>query len=306
MMLKLTPHMNNEQKFPKVLATFTAPTLLTQSSEPKSETKSEKLPHNGHLSLTFANSGGKTIVTNSYQRPPLRSSRAMYLHRPNIPSVYMVETSGGLLSGDSNTFDINVNEGAQACLIPQSATKIYPSFDGHLSSTNVNINIAPQAYLSWKIEPIIPFAQSKFHSKVVVNMRSNSSFLWGDIISPGRVKYGECFAYSFLKTSFEIWVDDSCMVYDQLLFSPLNSALNVIGLLEDYLYVGSIYLIFPDISKLDIRELNERLNFDDMKVGATMLDKKALNIRWLGKDLVELKKQMNNIWHEFDGLVNEI
>lgn len=260
--------------------------------------------------MAFANRGNKTIMTNCYQLPPLRASRELYMNatNPSEATVYMVETSGGLVAGDSNTFQIEIQEGANVCLIPQSATKIYPSFNKQWSLQNIDVTIGAKASLTWKTEAIIPFIEAKFKGKTVIQMAQDATLLWGEILSPGRDKRGERFQYTDAKTNFQVWMEDDCLIYDSLLFSPRETDPRQLGLLEEHLYVGSLWFVTPHINELNIRDINEKLQrLTDIKAGVALLEEKVINVRWLASDLVLLKREMDNTWQEFANyMTNEL
>ncbi|MGN7401263.1 urease accessory protein UreD [Cytobacillus praedii] len=271
------------------------------------QSPTKRLNHNGCLSLKFANRRDKTIMTDCYQLPPLRASRALYINpdNPSEATVYMVETSGGLIAGDQNHFNIDVKEGANVCLIPQSATKIYPSYNGMWSSQNIDVSIGQKASLAWKTEAVIPFQEAKFRGQTIVHMAQDATLLWGEILSPGRDKRGEKFQYHDVKTNFQVWMGEECLIYDSLLFSPDYVDLGQLGLLEDHLYVGSLWFVAPKLQHMDIRQLNEKLQRSaHVKVGAALLEGKAVNVRWLASDLVLLKQEMDNTWHEFSSFMS--
>lgn len=258
--------------------------------------------HHGRLSMKFANRGSKTVMTNCFQLPPLRASRELYFNsaKPSEATVYMVETSGGLLAGDQNDFEIEVEEGAEVCLIPQSATKIYPSFNGMWSSQNIDINIGPKARLTWKTEPVIPFERAKFKGNTVINMANDSTLLWGEILAPGRLSHGERFDYEHVRTNFQVWQDGECLIYDPLLFTPAEADFETLGILEEHVYIGSLWFVAPTTETLDMKKLNEELQrFEELKASASLLEGNAVNVRWLGSDLVLLMKEMGTLWDKF-------
>lgn len=266
-------------------------------SQQTSPTK--RLIHQGNLSLKFTRRGGKTVLTDCYQTPPLRASRALYMNssNPSEATVYLVETSGGLLAGDENNFHIEVKENADVCLIPQSATKIYPSFNGMWSTQNIDISIRSKGSLTWKTEATIPFEQAKFRGKTNIRMAKDAKLLWGEILAPGRLKRGEVFHYNDVKTNFQVWMEDECLIFDPLLFSPSRTNLRQLGLLEDHLYVGSMWLVSSAAENIDIKQLNEQLQqLTEMKASAAILEGKAVNVRWLASDLVNMKKEMDRVW----------
>lgn len=262
----------------------------------------KRLHHNGCLSLKFAHRRGKTIVTNCYQTPPLKAGRPLYLNpaNPSEATLYMVETSGGLVAGDQNDIQIDVGIKADVCLIPQSATKIYPSYNKMWSSQNIDVSIGSKARLAWKTETVIPFQKAKFSGKTVIGMAQDATFLWGEILSPGRDKRGEKFQYSDVKTNFQVWMGEDCLIYDSLLFSPQHADPGQLGLLEDHLYVGSLWFVAPALEHMNIRKLHEKLQqFGHFKVSVALLGKRAVHVRWLASDLVLLKQEMNSTWLDF-------
>lgn len=266
------------------------------------EATSKKLLHNGRLSLKFGKRGNKTVLVDRYQLSPLRASRANYLNlaNPAEATVYLMEASASLVAGDENQFKIDIGEDSEVCLVPQSATKIYPSFNGMWTKQKIDITVGPKAKLSWKTEAIIPFVDAKFHGQTTVKMAEDATLLWGEILSPGRVMRGEEFVYHDVKTNFQVWMDDECLIYDSLLFSPNKTNFEKLGLLEEHSYIGSLWFVSPNLQDLDVKELNERLQqLTDFKVGAAILEGKAVNIRWLASDTVLLKQEMEKVWDEF-------
>lgn len=255
--------------------------------------------HYGQLSLNFGIRRDKTVIENCYQLPPLRAGRALHMNpkNPSEATVYMVETSGGLVAGDQNVFKIDLSEDTNVCLIPQSATKAYPSFNGMWSTQNIDISIGPKATLAWKTEAMIPYETAKFSGKTVINMAKDASLLWGEILAPGRTTRDEIFKYEEVKTNFQVWLEDDCLIYDALSFSPDQTDLVQLGLLEGHMYVGSLWFVNPNAHEIDIKKLNDELQeIEDVKVGAALLEEKSINIRWLASDLVLLKQEMDKVW----------
>lgn len=264
--------------------------------------------HYGELALKFEKRHGKTVITSVYQLPPLRASRPLHFNpkNPAEATVYMVETSGGLVAGDQNRFEITVEEEAEVCLIPQSATKIYPSFNGMWSKQNIDVSIAPKATLAWKTEAIIPYDIAKLEAKTVINMAKDATLLWGEILAPGRVSRDEILKYNEVKTNYQVWIDGECLIYDALRFSPELTDLKQLGLLEEHLYVGSLWFVTPKAKDIDVKELNEKLQQTaNVKVGIGLLDGKAVNVRWLASDLVLLKQEMDHVWEIFSDFLYE-
>ena len=87
----------------------------------------------------------------------------------------------------------------------------------------------------------------------------DSTVLWGEIIAPGREKRGEIFDYESFRSNFKIYVDDELIAFDSLHFSPREMDLGGIGVLEGAMYIGSVWLVSPNIEDVDIRALQETI-----------------------------------------------
>jgi len=253
----------------------------------------------GKLALTFSRRRGKTRLVDCFQAPPLKASRTLYLEGDDLATVYLVETSGGLVAGDFNEYTVNLQEGARVCLIPQSATKVYPSYNKQISKQKIMITLDKHTFLEWNKEEIIPFEQAKYEGSTIVRMKETSVFLFAEIIYPGREKRGESFCYNMLSTQLQIWVENSCCVYDPLKIYPEKLQVEKIGLLEGFAYIASVWIITP---KLDWKEeqLKALLPMEEKNhlVGVTNLKNNGLLVRWLSSNLPQIKKEVEQVFNK--------
>lgn len=259
----------------------------------------KNLAHNGQLKLRFGVSGSRTAMTDCLHLSPLKASRSLYLNNydPAEASVYMVQASGCLMAGDTNRIEIKADKGAHVCMRPQSATLVYPSENGLWSSQDVVIDIDEEAKVSWKIESTIPFHRSKYNGSTVVNMKSTSTFLWGDILTPGRIHRDELFEYNEFKNKFKIYVDGKLVVLDPMHIVPSEYPEKEIGLLEDKIFIGTLWYVSPHVAEIDVEEVRGLLTSSkDIKSGLSSLDGRVINIRWMASDLILLKKEMHRVW----------
>lgn len=250
--------------------------------------------------MQFRKKNGITRLTDCYQRPPLKASRALYVDDRQRATVYLMESSGGMVAGDRNEYSVHVHPQGNVKLIQQSATKIYPSLDELTSNQHISVCLDQGACLEWRPETIIPFENARFRGDTTIQLQPDSTLLWGEILSPGRVKRNECFHYKDFSSRFQIWLDGRCLAYDSLRFLPETMPLNQIGLLEDSLYIGSLWFVSPQTQFIDSKALQDELNdVENIKAGITSLDEKGIHIRWLTSDLLLLKKEMDKMWETF-------
>ncbi|PKG22540.1 urease accessory protein [Niallia nealsonii] len=251
----------------------------------------------GKLALTFEKRREKTRLVDCFQAPPLKASRTLYSEGDDQATVYLVETSGGLVAGDLNEYEIKLKEGARVCLIPQSATKVYPSYNEQTSKQKIMITLDKHTFLEWNKEEIIPFEQAKYEGSTLVRMEDTSTFLFAEIIYPGREKRGESFRYRMLSTQLQIWVEDSCWVYDPLKIFPEKMQIEKIGLLEGFMYIASVWVITPKLEWTE-NQLQALLPSEDKNhvVGVTNLKNNGLLVRWLSSNLPRIKKEIEQIF----------
>jgi urease accessory protein len=231
-----------------------------------------------------------------------------------------MESSGGLVAGDENVYHFHIGDRCAVCLIPQSATKVYPSYNGLCSTQHMSVYVADNARLEWQPEALIPFQQSRFNGKTKVVLEPTSTLLWGEIVAPGREKSGECFSYDELRLSLEVWVHNDCVAYDALNFNP-QAGLARLGVLEAYGYIGSIWFISPAAQSVDVTHIREWLSqtaagkdpltqtnatdptnaaqTTNMKVAVTRMQPYGIHVRWLAKELWQLKAQMQHMYDFF-------
>lgn len=255
--------------------------------------------HNGKLDLAFELRRGYTRMPHVFQQPPLKASRELYEGSDPTVTVYLMESSGGMVAGDRNDISLQLAAKSSVRLIQQSALKIYPSHTGETCFQKIDVHVDEDARLEWMPEVIIPFVDAKFQVDTTLHIHSSSTVLWGEIIAPGREKRGEIYDYESFRSNFKVYVDEQLLAFDSLHFSPKETDLRRIGVLEDALYIGSVWLISPNINKVDVRELQETLlNKEGLQAGITRLEGNAIHCRWLGRDQWSLQQEMKRVYAE--------
>src|SRR5690606_33362900 len=142
-----------------------------------------------------------------------------------MATVYVMESSGGMVAGDRNDISIKLLPGSKARIIQQSALKVYRSHTGETCVQSIEAEIEEGARLEWMPEVIIPFADSKFKRETTIRLAKDATLLWGEIIAPGREMRGEVFNFSSLKSMLRIYVEGELIAFDSLCFFPKNMKL---------------------------------------------------------------------------------
>jgi len=148
------------------------------------------------MRLDFArDSGGHTLLRESFQEPPLKVVRAFALDDGSALA-HLHNVSGGLLGGDHLSLQINVEAGASAQITTTGATRIYHARRGFSATTQCNDAIVGEgALLEYLPDAIIPFAGADFFQRTTIDLSEDAGAIWWEILAPGREASGERFAY---------------------------------------------------------------------------------------------------------------
>jgi urease accessory protein len=163
------------------------------------------LPFQAQLSLALnCNSAGKTNVSHRYMAYPLSISPVFRLEdngatlSSNRAYLYRMNTSPGLLAGDSLGMSLQLGEGAQLFLADQSATKVHTmvhTMPQAQATVDYRLEVGSSAILEFLPEPLILFEDSTLTQTIEVTMHPTASLSLGEIILPGRLARGEVYQF---------------------------------------------------------------------------------------------------------------
>lgn len=254
----------------------------------------------GELSLTFEKKGAVTRLTRSHHSSPLKASKALYLDESGSSTVYLMETSGGMVEGDVNSYTISVGNDSHVSIIPQSSTKIYPSRFDMACRQNIKISIGEDASVTWLPETTIPFEHSIFLGGTNIHLKASSSLIYSEIFSSGRQKRDESFAFDRFSSKTQIFVDDQLIAFDHLHLVQKENSYSDIGMFEECTYMGTIWYVDPTAAKQNFEQvLSDFQQSKNHRFGYSSLDHYGVHFRWLSNDLCLLKEQMNELIQSF-------
>ena len=229
----------------------------------------------------------KTVLKEQYSKVPLYTQRVLYLEEslPSMAYLYIISPSGGVLQGDRYRIDITLSKNALFHLTTQGATRIY-RMDKNYATQVVNITVGEGCYFEFIPDQIIPYRNSRFYQKVMLNVHDNATMVYSELLVPGRVASGESFEYDicYLKTNARNQ-DGELRFIDIAILEPKKRLLKNSGVLENFDVVGTVYILAP---ANHIKELNSLINsmiesYPKVYGGATILpNSSGVMVRLLG------------------------
>ncbi|MHA7646798.1 urease accessory protein UreD [Nitrosopumilus sp. S4] len=212
-----------------------------------------------------ADDTGKTVITKQFSQVPLQIQRAVYPENlfPKMMYLYIISPSGGILQGDRYRTDILLKNKSICHITTQGATRIY-SMNSNSASQILNITVEENGYLEYIPDQIIPYKNSRYYQKVNLNVHNNSTLIYSEILTPGRVAMGESFEYDicYLRTHCRNQ-DKKIRFLENTKIEPKKQKLNNFGILGEHNIVGTVYIF---TRKDIVIELEKKINQDIKKI----------------------------------------
>ena len=238
---------------------------------------------------------GKTIVTKQFSQVPLQIQRALYPERSisDMAYIYLISPSGGILQGDRYRTDLELKNNAICHFTTQGATRVY-SMNTNSASQIFNITLKDTSYLEFIPDQIIPFKNSRYYQKVNINIDKNSSLIYSEVLTPGRVAMKESFEYDiyYFKTHC-LDQEKKIIFWENTKIEPKKQKLSNFGIFGENTVLGTVYLLTKKekILELEIAINGELEKFKQLFIGSSRLPKDSgLIIRILGNETEDVFK----------------
>lgn len=158
----------------------------------------------GRLELHFGVRGGQTVLRRDLQKAPLMVIRPFTLPCGTL-MVFIVNPTGGVLGGDHSDITVQVDAGARALVLTQSATRVQPSPSGAPATQDLRFAVAAGGRLEYYPERTLPFAGSRFVQTVRADLDPGAQFGLTETLASGRVHSGERLAFAEYASRVEVW-----------------------------------------------------------------------------------------------------
>lgn len=158
----------------------------------------------GILKLVYSDRNGETILSNSYNKAPLKIQRSFYPEGKEICHNAILHSAGGIVGGDILSQNINLESNTKSLITTAAAGKIYRS-NGLISKQNIAIKIDANACLEYLPRETIVFNGAIYRQNLKVELAKNAVFLNWEITRFGRSARGEKFLSGEWRSHTEIW-----------------------------------------------------------------------------------------------------
>ena len=243
------------------------------------------------ISACAALKDGKTILEDLSFTAPYKIMTPFEKENGGI-QIMPLCASAGIMAGDSQEFSYHVKEGADLEILSQSFEKIHKMDEGSASRT-IEVQVDKNAALYYYPQPVIPFAQSAFDSKMTIHLEDETSKLFLlEIISCGRNAHEERFQYRRFSSKVLLYRGEKLIYRDNTRYEPDKMPMEGIGLYEGYTHMANLFL--SKLCNRDNVDGGTETNIDGMDI------KKQMNSSGTGRTSDRTAELQEKIWQILD------
>jgi len=235
------------------------------------------------IKISTAVEDGKTRLKDSFYNAPYKVVH--YGSSPNAEHLELIimSSSPGILDEDRLEIGIDVREGSRFKLFTQSFNKLHPMKSG--ASQELTLNLGKDVVFQYIPHPVIPFERSVFENRSTLNVHADSTLIWGDVVSSGRVHSGESFEFTSYRNITRVFFDDKLEVFDNQLIIPSQQPVKSLLFYEGYTHQATLLYVSHKASELKL-ELDEILTgrYSEIDFGFSHCSDHGVVIRALGND----------------------
>ena len=256
------------------------------------------------LAVRFESAENRTRMHLDVQQPPWRVVRA-FTQDNGCSLVHLHNVSGGVLSGDHLTLEVDVGPGSVAQVTTTGATRLYRHRAGSADSEqHVKIHVGEGALLEYLPDALIPYAESRHRQYTFVSLAKGATLFSWDILAPGRQAMRETFAFGSLRIQTELRSDARPLLIEKLVLEPVKRPLESAARMGPYTHIANFYACGVGLPSSKWRELELKLNeFCSAKSrpgviiwGASTLVADGIAVRGLSLSARELPATLAALW----------
>ena len=262
--------------------------------------KSSEVGNNGIIKIELAtDTDSKTFIKDLQTKAPLLIQKAMYPDTkfPKTAHIYIMSSSGGILQGDKMEIDIIAGKNTSSYITTQAATKIY-KMEKRYASQYVNICTQNDSYLEFTPNQIIPYKSSKFYQEVNLKIGTNSTVIYSEIISAGRMAFGEKFDFDICFLRLTAYDENDKMLFSDVLnMEPGKNSKEFEYLFANKTICSTVYIITKLVKYEEIdSEISSAMKSKSVLAGCSALPyDSGMVVRILSNSIDEIKDLISTI-----------
>ena len=254
----------------------------------------------GYLQLEMQHDSHKqkTVITKKRTQVPLYVQKALHydLDYPSMAHLFVLSPSGGILQGDRYRMDVELKNNAVCHITTQGATRIY-KMESNFATHLVSLNLKNSSYLEFIPEQLIPYNNSRFYQKTLLDIDDSSTAVYSETIVAGRIAMGEIFDFDACYLKTEGVINKKTNFRDASLLLPKEQNIQSFTMFDEKTILTSVYLLTKKPTEKINLMINDMFsNLNDIIGGSSKLpNNSGLAIRILGDSSEDQKTTIYEI-----------
>jgi urease accessory protein len=169
----------------------------------------------GHLHLRAAvRADGRTVLAGQSFRAPYHLSKPYWNDETRSLMVQVVNPTAGILEGDFLESQVAVETGAALLVTTPSASRVFRMRQG-TAECRQHFAVAKDGWLEVLPEPLVPHGGCSYRQSTRIEVAVGGELFFADLLFPGRVGYGEAWAWDRLCLETEVWRADELILRER-------------------------------------------------------------------------------------------
>lgn len=181
-----------------------------------------------------ANRRNQSFISRMNYTFPLKVLRPFYLDGIGTAYIYLLDTAGGMLAGDSLDYRIRVEDGARLYLTNASASKSYVMNGGGAQVHQFFFRRTAGQHGVFFPEEVMLFKDTTLETATRIEAERDSVFAFCDMYACGRKHKGERFEFRSMGNLLEIVIDGKLAVWEKYRVDGHRLQSGQPGYLEEY------------------------------------------------------------------------
>ncbi len=250
---------------------------------------------NSTLSGLFSLIGGKTAMNQRFHQAPLKISKTHFMTDADQLYVCIMDASPGLMNGDCYSVEMTLEPQTRVYLTNQSFTRVHPTPSTPAVMRHF-FQVKENALFEFFPEPLIPYVRSRSFFSTKVYLEPGASFLYSDILTPGRVHHDELFAYDSLSSRLEVMRCGKRAAWDHFYLEPGHHHFREASALENHTHLASLWIFNDRIDETLLIRIREELKqHGNITAGVSLSADQDVCIRMLGSSTWQLQAAVSEL-----------
>lgn len=235
---------------------------------------------------------GVPFIREQYFRAPIHLSKSHVDQGRLVLS--LVNTTAGFFDGDQLEAEVSVSAGAGLVLSSPSSARVYQTRSDAAAVSLQKFKVEGGAFLEWIPEPFIPHAGACYRQSTTIELRADSSLLYFDWISPGRVAMGEIFAYDHLRWEMDLMLEGELIARERYSLRSDDHSLESLRVKFPAAHYLAVYAA-GEMTRNWPADALDALNTEDCYLGHGPLTGGVYLVRALCRDSVSARRLLETL-----------